>query len=142
MGVTIYCKKGSSIDMGYFGFKRLRDKISELYGGEWWEHCQVLEQNMVKVFAHDNEWLDAYDAETERLIRDKVVPVKFVDFIMQCDCGGSIHYGACKLILKVIGDYDDDLIYGYAGRENPARFKDFKRLLEECVEKKCDLVWS
>lgn len=39
MGVTVLCwKTGRSIDLGYFGFKRLRDKVAELYGGVFWDH--------------------------------------------------------------------------------------------------------
>ena len=40
MGVTVLCRKtGRSIDLGYFGFKRLRDKVAELYGWKCQEMC-------------------------------------------------------------------------------------------------------
>lgn len=36
-------------------------------------------------------------------------------------------YGCAKQLLKVIGDYDNGKVYGYAGRgEHAARFSDFK----------------
>lgn len=53
--------------------------------------------------------------KTEQLIREKKVSIKIVDFCLQSDIEGSIHYGACKEILKAIGDYDDNVCYGYAG---------------------------
>ena len=47
-----------------------------------------------------------------------------------------------RAIGKVIGDYDDSIIYGYAGRNNPAKFKDFKEILQDCVDNKCFMVWK
>ena len=35
---------------------------------------------------------------------------------------------------KFIKDYDDDYVYGYIGRPDRAMFKDFKRIVRECVE--------
>lgn len=67
--------------------------------------------------------------------------IKVVDFLLQSDCSGSIRFGACKQILKVIGDYDDDICYGYAGRKDCAMFRDFKAILQDCVDTKSDLVW-
>lgn len=43
---------------------------------------------------------NAFDAETERLLTEKKVSFKVVDFLLQPDCGGSIRYGACKELLK------------------------------------------
>lgn len=83
----------------------------------------------------------SYDDETERLVENKVLPIKIADFLYQSDCDGKIRYGACKEILKAIGDYDDSIIYGYAGRKNPAKFKDFKEILQDCVDNKCFMIW-
>ena len=44
-------------------------------------------------------------------------------------------------MLKVIGNYDDNICYGYAGREDCAMFRDFKKILEDCAEHKCSMVW-
>lgn len=86
--------------------------------------------------------LKSYNDETERLIERKELSIKIADFLYQSDCGGKIRYGACKEILRVVGDYDNRVIYGYAGRENPARFKDFKEILKDCVDNKCFMVWE
>lgn len=145
MGVTIYCKKtGTEIDLGGGGFLRLRNKVTELAGEPFASHYAKLStpEYMWSGGEMRKMLFEAFNARTERLIASKKADVKIVDFLLQSDCGGSIHYGACKNILKAIGDYDDDRIYGYAGRPDAAHFRDFKRILEECVEHKCDMCWD
>lgn len=136
MGVSISCKKtGKSIDMGYGGFFNLRKKVAELAGGPFAEHYASL-----KTFG-DEEYFEAFDRKTSEILEKKQADIKIVDFCLQSDCDGKIHYGACKNILKVIGDYDDDIAYGYFGRPDCAMFKDFKEILEDCVKNKCDMLW-
>lgn len=143
MGVTIACKKGPdrhAIDMGAGGFLRLRRKVSDLVGEPWASHYRKLTDGSFSD-THSAEWLDAFDKETEELIRRKKIRVRTVDFLMQSDVAGAIRWGACRQLLDTIGDYDDDVLYGYWGRPDCARFRDFRRLLELCVERRCDLVW-
>lgn len=140
MGITLRCKKTQdAIDLGG-GFLRLRRKVSDLYGEPWASHYRRLIDT--PCYEQDDAWFEQFDQVTEAMVRKRRVPVKLVDFCLQSDAEGRIHYGACKLLLKIIGGYDDDLIYGYAGRPDAARFKDFRRLLEQCAEHKCDLVWN
>ena len=143
MGLTIRCKKtNDAIDVSYFGFERLRNTVSNLVGRDWSNHYSSLTANFSPMDnPREKEFYEEFDREIERLINEWKFNIKVADFLLQSDCEGSIHYGACKELLKVIGDYDDNLIYGYAGRENPAMFKDFKRVLQACVDKKCDMVW-
>lgn len=143
MGLTIKCKKtGREMDVSYSGFSRLRKKVAELVSPEVGKHYQTLD----KIFRMDSSEKEnafkLYDDETERLVESEALPIKIADFLYQSDCDGKIRYGACKEILKVIVDYDDSIIYGYAGRENPAKFKDFKEILQDCVDNKCFMVWS
>lgn len=143
MGLTIKCKKtGREMDVSYSGFRRLRKKVAELVSPEVGKHYQTLD----KIFRMDSSEKEnafkSYDDETERLVESEALPIKIADFLYQSDCDGKIRYGACKEILKVIVDYDDSIIYGYAGRENPAKFKDFKEILQDCVDNKCFMVWS
>lgn len=138
MGVVVTCKKtGDTIDMGYGGFLQLRRRVSDLCGEPWASHYRELTDN----WSHPDGWEEAFNAKTQELLDQKCVSIKVVDFLLQSDAGGAIRYGACKMILKVVGDYDDNILYGYAGRPDCARFKDFKRLLTQCVEHKCDLIW-
>lgn len=147
MGVTLQCKKtGTSIDMGYGGFNRLRDKVAELTGEPFASHMKKLNfQTCMSLQFASKEERDKFNADfnakTQRMIDAKQVSVKIVDFCLQPDCEGKIHYGACKEILKVIGDYDDDIAYGYTGRKDCAMFRDFKALLQECVDNRCMLTW-
>ena len=145
MGITLYCKKtGHGIDMGYAGFSRLRDRVAILVGEPFASHELQLSKPEV-MFMFNQEKKDAFfkkfNARTEQLINDGKVSIKIVDFLHQSDCEGKIRYGACKEILKVIGDYDDDIAYGYCGRKDCAKFADFKALLQECVDNKSMLVW-
>ncbi len=141
MGVTIKCKKtGRDIDLGYGGFMQLRNKVAELQGGLFWEHYEGIAKCPFVGYAR-KQYFAAFDRRTAELIQQKKVSEKIVDFLLQPDAGGSIHYGACKAILKVIGDYDDDICYGYSGRSDCAMFRDFKAILQDCVENKCDMVW-
>ena len=42
--------------------------------------------------------------------------------------------------LYIVGQYDN-ICYGYAGRKDCAMFRDFKRILEDCAEHKCNMTW-
>lgn len=141
MGVSIWCKKTHrSIDMGCGGFNNLRNKVADLVGEPWASHYHKLDYPFFG--EEEKQFFEAFDAETKRLLDEKKVSIKIVDFCLQTDCGGSIRYGACKEILKAIGDYDDNILYGYCGRPDCARFRDFKAILKDCVENKCDMVWG
>jgi len=145
MGVTISCKKtGRSIDMGGGGFNNLRNRIAKLAGDEFGEHYAELSSSSVILMASEKckEYYKAYNAKTREMVDAGRVNEKIANFCYQTDCGGNIRYGACKEILKVIGDYDDDILYGYSGHANCAKFKDFKAILQECVDNKCDMIWS
>ena len=142
MGLTIECKKtGREMDVSYSGFFRLRKKVAELVSQEVGEHYQELDEIFRITSSEKESTLESYNDETERLVESKELPIKIADFLYQSDCDGKIRYGACKEILKVIGDYDDSIIYGYAGRENPTKFKDFKEILQECEDNKCFMIW-
>lgn len=143
MGVTIKCKKsGRDIDLGYSGFMRLRNKVAELMGEPFYSHYKKL-YDAPPLMRPDEEkkFYTEWDTEAIRLITENDIPVKVVNFLLKSDCDGKIRYGACKEILKVIGDYDDNICYGYAGRSDCAMFRNFKVILQDCVDNKCDMVW-
>lgn len=142
MGITLSCKKtGRSIDLGG-GFLRLRRKVAELSGGPF---AAVYEE----ICSYDpfctDESAAAFDArinaKIEQILNARQADIKIVDFLLQSDIEGRIRYGACKNILKAIGDYDDNLLYGYVGRPDCAKFADFRKILEDCVATKSDMVW-
>lgn len=140
MGVSITCvKTDHTIDMGYFGFARLRCKIAELAD-------DPIAKLYVPMFEAPldmrNAAMERWNQNIDDIIAKRKVPAKLVDFLIQPDCGGHLGHGGCKLLLKIIGDYDDDVAYGYAGRKNCAMFKDFRQTLQECVEHRCKMVWN
>ena len=143
MGVTIKCKKtGRDIDLGYGGFARLRNKVAELMGEPFYSHYMKLDKAPVSMRPdEEKKFYTEWDVEAIRPVRENDLPVKVVNFLLESDCEGKIRYGACKAILKVIGDYDDNICYGYAGRSDCAMFRDFKAILQDCVDNKCDMVW-
>lgn len=139
MGVTIKCKKtGRNIDLGYIGFMRLRNKVAALVGEPFYGHYKKL-LDAPSLMRPDEE--KKFYTEATRLITKNDIPVKVVNFLLESDCDGKIRYGACKEILKVIGGYDDNICYGYVGRSDCAMFRDFKAILQDCVDNKCDMVW-
>lgn len=146
MGVSIRCKKtGRVVDMAYSGFNRLRNKIAELAGEPFGSHYKKLDdapycysKPSTLTAEERGKLLEAYNAETQRIIDEKRVSVKVVDFCMQSDCKGRIRYGACKELLKVIGGYDGAELYGQA----EDRFAEFKATLQDCVDTKSDLTWD
>lgn len=141
MGVTIRCKKTKrSIDMGAGGFLRLRLKVAELLGEPWYSHYKNLSRAPLFDPAR-TEFFDAFDNRTEEMLARKQVPIKIVDFCLQPDTEGAIRHGACKQIYEVVKHYDDNFCYGYAGRPDCAKFADFKAILEDCINNKCDMQW-
>ena len=105
MGVTISCTKtGRTIDVGSGGFLRLRSKISELVGEPWASHYKALVEERICDEKEREKFYEDFDKKTEELLNKKCVSVKIVDFCLQSDCEGSIRYGACKELLKVIGN--------------------------------------
>ena len=137
MGVDIYCKKtGKGVTLGAGGFMRWRMKIAELYNDSWYNHYKKLSS----AIGESPEWYKEFDRETERLMVQNGLDAQIIDFCLQSDCDGSITYGTCKKILKVINDYTDNIAYRYATYANHD-FDDLKKLLQECVETKSRLFW-
>lgn len=144
MGVTISCRKtGRSIDMGSGGFLRLRNKVADLAGIG--DHYRQIETILFGSFPNEKEKEKAFeehDKLTNQMIQDKVLNEKVARFLWESDVEAKLPYGVAKEVLKVIGDYDDNIIYGYAARPDAARFRDFKAILQDCVETKSMLAWD
>lgn len=137
MGISLYAKKNPSfsMDMSCGTFGQLRLQVAKLAGKAWYEHYQQLYlPPLMKTAAFCQE----FDAKTKQLCREKQVSIKIVDFCMQPDTDGFVHYGASKVLLKIIGDYENQVRYGYGKH---TQFSDFKKILQDCVNQKCDLVW-
>lgn len=140
MGMTLRCRRSKRcLDLSSGGFLRLRRAVSDQAGEPWSNHYRTLTDGSRN---KDDAWFQDFDRKTIEMIEKKAISIKVVDFLLQSDIKGAIRYGACKQILKIISDYDDNFNYGYAALPNQPRFKDFKALLQECVDLKSDLVWD
>ncbi|PWL51806.1 MAG: hypothetical protein DBY38_12740 [Clostridium cadaveris] len=142
MGVTIR-SKNKSIDLGYFGFRRLRIKVAELTNFEIEEHYRYLEQGTYIFNEKAREiFFKKYDSKIMEL--DKKYNYKYssiLNFLYSSDCEAVIEVDNCKDIYEIIKDYDDDVCYGYCGREDCAMFKDFKELVKDCVDNNEPMEW-
>lgn len=142
MGLTIR-SKNHSIDIGSGGFFRLRMKIAELTNKEISDHYKVLaSEEYIHMVYHGFE---EYDKKTEELYeRYRKEYGKVIDFLYAPDTKAKMTYGCAKQILKAIGDRADmdDMVIGYAGwGEYAARFKDFRKILEDAAETKKGFRW-
>lgn len=129
--------------MGYFGFQRLRRTISELCPEEIREHYALLLDNLFHFASHPKD-AEQYDVSTEKLYEKyKGTPYrKTINFLYAPDADAKFGYGTAKALLKVIGDYDDEIVYGYAGwGDKAARFRDFRELLIDAYETKQGFEW-
>ena len=142
MGVNI-SSKNNSIAMGYYGFLRLRRTIAGLCPKEIAGHYAFLLDNLQYIATH-KEAQEKYDKGIEQLYEafgNKYG--KVLNFLYASDCDSEMTYGTAKQLLSVIGDYDNDIIYGYAGwGKDAARFRDFKELLQDAADTKTKWGWS
>ena len=140
MGVTIE-SKNKSIDLGYNGFNKLRTKIAELASEDIGDHYKKL-MTVPYSLAERKAFFKEYNEKIEKLSikYDRKLDV-ILDFIYASDCGGKISPEECRQILEIIKDYNDDVIYGYRGKNNNVKFNDFKEILKDCVETKCHMEW-
>lgn len=142
MGVTIE-SPNYSIDMGYGGFNNIRKKVADLAGADIGQHYRGLETAPMFDFVGERTaFFKAYDAETQR-ISQKYHGEKdgILNFLYKPDSGSTLSAEDCKQVYEIIKDYDDDILYGYAGRPDCAKFKDFKQLVKDCIDNKTDMEW-
>ena len=135
MGVTIE-SKNHSIDLGYGGFMCLRTKVAELAATDIFEHYKKSMDGM-RLYDDDERkaFYESYNAKIEEL--DKKYNGKMsdiLDFLYESDCDAEMDADHCRSIYEVIKDYDDDILYGYAGRKDCAKFADFKKIVKDGID--------
>lgn len=59
----------------------------------------------------------------------------------ESDCDGIMDVPHCRSIYKVIKDYDDDILYGYTGRKDCAKFADFKAIVKDGIDSGNGFTW-
>ncbi len=144
MGVTLRNKEDYiGIDLGYYGFYKLRQKVADLAGDDIGEHYRKLNQVPIYDTAERMRFLKEYNAKIDELDRKyEGNRTHILDFLYASDCGGTLSVEGCKSLYEVIKNYDDDVLYGYSGRSDCALFQDFKKIVKECIENNCEMTWS
>lgn len=142
MGVTIK-SKNCAIDLGYVGFRRLRVKVAELTAPDIFEHYKKCMDGM-RLYDEDERkaFYESYDAKIVEL--DKKYEGKMsdiLDFLYESDCSAEMDADHCRSIYEVIKDYDDDILYGYVGRKDCAKFADFKEIVKEGIDSGDGFSW-
>lgn len=142
MGVTIE-SKNHSIDLGYGGFRMLRVKVSELTAPDIFEHYKKSMDGM-RLYDEDERkaFYESYNAKIAEL--DKKYEGKMsdiLDFLYESDCGAEMDIDHCRSIYEVIRNYDDDILYGYAGRKDCAKFADFKKIVKDGIDSGDGFNW-
>lgn len=142
MGVTIESKH-HSIDLGYGGFRMLRVKVSELTAPDIFEHykksmdgMRLYDDSERKAFY---ESYNAKIAELDKKYNGKMSDV--LDFLYESDCSAEMDVDHCRSIYEVIRNYDNDILYGYAGRKDCAKFADFKKIVKDGIDSGDGFSW-
>lgn len=141
MGITIE-SKNRSIDVGFFGFYRLRTVVAKLAAEDIGEHYEKLNEGTLLFGSSKDKFFEEYDRRINELSeihngeKDGILT-----FLYASDCEAEISVEICKDVYEVIKDYDDNRIYGYAGRPDRAMFKDFKELVKDCIDNNCSMSW-
>lgn len=140
MGLTIY-SRNLSYDLGSGGFYRLRKTIAGLCPDEIKEQYYLLD-NFYDIQKKDPGFVK-YDMKTEQLYaRYRKDYGKVIDFLWASDVEFTLTYGTAGQLLKLIGDYDNDILYGYAGwGEHAMRFHHFKEILQDAYDTKSKWGW-
>ena len=136
MGLTI-CNKYGSIDIGYGGFFNLRKNIAGIYSKEFADLYENWCRGKIKNDEGNKKLQEFFD---NGILKDDDELV--LDFLFASDCKGKLDGKTCRKLYHHIKDYDDDILYGYVGRPDCAKFKDFKDLVESSYRYRSILRWS
>lgn len=134
MGVSLQ-NKDYCMDMGYITFFNLRKTIAYLYSPAFGDAYVD--------FVHNDISEDEMNSIIGNLFRENVFNEEdntALDFLFKSDCEGKISYRDCRRLLKVIGEYTDNYMYGYV--QSNHTFDYFKDMLKDCVLKRRNLYWD
>lgn len=140
MGITIK-SNNFTVDVGYMAFNKFRIKVAELTNLKFGAHCKSLFESTYLPDREKRGFFIKYNKETKRMIEESIVSVGIANFCHQADYKGYIDQKQAKEIYEKIKDYDDDILYGYVGRPNCARFSDYKNIFKDCTENGGIIQW-
>jgi len=139
VGITISSKR-HSCDMGYGGFGRFRNMVSEKVGVKFHEHYTSMDVPEVIFSSGDKrtEFFEKYNAATEELNEQGEVTIEVANFLYQSDCNGKVDRKQAKQIYELIKGCDDNISFGYSGRKDCAKMSDLKSIFSD----KTGVEWS
>ena len=82
---------------------------------------------------------DAKIAELDKKYEGNMSDI--LDFLYEGDCNAEMDADHCRSIYEVIKDYDDDILYGYAGRKDCAKFADFQKIVQDGIDSGDGFSW-
>lgn len=140
MSIIIKNTNDDAIEIGYFGFYRLRRRIAELAAPDIFNAYSMVpdvksETEKKEYSQYLNRLEKKYSDDSKRLV---------LDFLYASDCDGSIDAEHCKAVYDLIKDCKDETQYGYVDRavwEIPATISSFAELLKEAVEDGKRIEW-
>lgn len=142
MSITIKNTNDNRIEIGYFGFYRLRLKIAELTAEDIYRHYE----HLTEFSKMSKEERNHYNLETDKMMckyqhsQEHLV----MEFLYASECDGAMDAEHCKAIYNVIKDCQDKTQYGYvdyASLEIPATISSFAELLKEAVDSGEGIEW-
>lgn len=140
MGVTIGNNR-KKIDLSYSGFNRLRAKVAHIANEELGNFYDELSKSLTLFGKEREDFIKEYDRRLEKADEEFQVSEELLDFLYESDCEGKATPKQCRQIYKIIKDYNDNIIYGYAGRKDGATFEDFKNIVQDCAKRNVQLRW-
>lgn len=140
MSIIIKNTNDNSIEIGYFGFYRLRRKIAELAAPDIFNAYSMLPD--IKSEAEKKDYSQYLKRLEEKYSDDSRSLV--LEFLYASDCDGSMDAEHCKAVYDLIKDCKDETQYGYVDRavwEIPATISTFAEILKEAVEDGKGIEW-
>ena len=123
MGITIQTENNYA-DMGYGGFMRFRMVLADAVSREFGEHYKTM---ALAPYIGRDEFFKKFNLKTKEFIEKGILPEQVAYFLFASDCEGDCDLEQVKAIKQFLDGIDgDDEIFGYCGRENPARMSDMK----------------
>ena len=137
MRITIR-NKNKSIDMGYGGFFNLRKNIAGIFSPDFKEFYEEWTKPSSKITDEEGNFklMEFYNKGVFNDNDDDIL-----NFLFASDCDGKISAKTCKKLYNRIRDYDDNILYGYIGRPDCAKFSDFKEIVADCAKNHLVLSW-
>lgn len=140
MSITIKNSQESSVEIGYFGFYKLRRKIAELAAPDIFNAYSMLPDIKSEDEKKDyNQYLNRLEKKYSGDSRSLVL-----EFLYASDCDGKMDAEHCKAVYDLIKDCKDETQYGYVDRavwEIPATIATFADILREAVEDGDGIEW-